>query len=284
MVFGSPYRSETMPADPHNAQIVSREALHDGLAVVRIAPKEGLAPEFQPGQYTNLGLPVPQPAVAGGDEEAASRKPGRVKLIRRAYSIASPPRVRDYLEFFIVRVDNGRLTPSLLDMEVGDELFMDTKARGHFTLDGVPEGRDLVLISTGTGLAPYLSMLHEHRGTGRWGKIIIIHGVRLAEDLGYRQELESIAAEDESVVYIPMCTREPEGTEFEGLRGRINSILTPERFQELTGVALSPDNAHVYLCGNPAMIDQAEGELNALGFVTKSPREPEGTLIFERYW
>ncbi|QDU70366.1 ferredoxin--NADP reductase [Mucisphaera calidilacus] len=261
---------------PYNARLIERYDFNPELAAFKVAYDDGSEIDFEPGQFTTLGLIDP-------DAAPNPRRKGP-KLIRRAYSIASSPKVKDHIEFFIVRVDEGALTPKLWQMNVGDPIFMDAKFKGHFSLDGVPDGKDLVLVSTGTGLAPYLSMLKTYQHTGRWNKLVILHGCRVAIDLGYRDELEKIAAEDDSVIYLPMCTREPEDSDWKGLRGRVPIALDPEMYKELTGSELTPEQCHVFLCGNPAMIDQCQGELEQRGWKTKGREHPDGNLHFERYW
>ena len=266
------------PSDVLNATLIEREDLTCELAIFRIRYDDGPVPDFIPGQFTTLGFPADeQPAPRPG------RKP-RIKLIRRAYSIASSPKTRDYLEFYVVVVEEGKLTPRLWQLQVGDRLFMDRRMSGHFTLDGVPEGKDLVMISTGTGLAPYVSMLKTYRGTNRWRKFIVIHGTRLCQDLGYQHELEQIAHEDPSVIYLPTCTREQEGSIWQGMRGRVHLALEPDFYHKLVGSPLTPEDAHVFLCGNPQMIDECEQQLTARGFVVKDRQNPDGNIHFERYW
>jgi len=123
-------------------------------------------------------------------------------MIRRAYSIASSANERDHLEFMVVHVTGGRLTDRLWPIHPGERMFMDEHIHGDFTMEGVPNGRTLVMISTGTGLAPYMSMLRTYRGTNRWRRLILIHGVRYAADLGYRSYLERIAEEETGVVVL----------------------------------------------------------------------------------
>lgn len=286
--------------DPLNATIVEREMLTDSLGIFRIAYDDAEVPDFEPGQFTNLGLPAPPPpeatspgvkpagsgppsATAVEADPKATRRRSRVKLVRRAYSIASPPTEKRWLEFYIVSVDEGALTPRVFDLDVGGRLFMDTKIKGHFTLKGVPEDKTLITVATGTGLAPFLSMYHRYRDDGRWRKFVFIHGVRYEKDLGYREQLEAIAREDDRVVYLPAVTR-PE-TSWAGIHGRVTEVFADGRYEQLIGEPLSADNSHVLLCGNPAMIDQLEVELvDRFGYVVKTPRQKEGNLHFERYW
>ncbi|MEM6552032.1 MAG: ferredoxin--NADP reductase [Planctomycetota bacterium] len=274
-----------MPADPDNATVTAREDLAPGLAIVRVAYKHDPVPDFIPGQFTTLALPDLTPP----DPNKPARRPGRgPKLIRRAYSIASSPITKDHVEFFIVEVEDGKLTPSLFDLHPGDDLFMDPRMKGHFTLDGVPPHQTLVMVATGTGLAPYLSMYRTFKdqppNQRPWKHLVLLHGSRLAQDLGYREELEAAAAQDPHLTYLATTTREPDGSPWQGLRGRVTQHLQPDTFQQLTGQPLDPKTCHVFLCGNPAMIDQAETELTPLGFSTKTPKNPTGNLHFERYW
>ena len=270
----------TQAQDVFNATLIERRNVTEELAIIRVQPDSGQVPTFQPGQYTTLGLPE-----YDEDGNVVLTRRGKPKLIRRPYSIASSPDETEALEFYLIVVEDGALTPKLWELGEGDRLYMDEKCRGTFTLEGIPQGKDLVMISTGTGLAPYISMLRTYRQTGFWNKAIIIHGTRLARDLGYRSELEQIAAEDPDVLYLPICTREPEDSAWEGLRGRVHVVLEPERFAELTGEELTPENCHIFLCGNPAMIDQCEAEMQERGFSTYHKRNnPEGNIHLERYW
>lgn len=266
------------PTDPLNATLIRREDLTPEIAIFRLRYDDGDAPDFEPGQFTTIGF------VADDQPEPRPGRRPRIKLIRRAYSIASSPRVRDHIELYVVVVNEGKLTPRLWDMKPGDRIFMDRRISGHFTLDGVPEGKDLVMISTGTGLAPYVSMLKTYRGTGRWRRFIIIHCTRLCQDLGYQAELEQIAREDPSVTYLPTCTREPVGSIWEGMRGRVHLALEPDFYHRLVGAPLTPEDCHVFLCGNPQMIDECEQQLQQRGFVVKSREHPDGNIHFERYW
>ncbi|MFI4860076.1 MAG: ferredoxin--NADP reductase [Phycisphaerales bacterium JB063] len=278
--------------DPYNARIVERRLLHASLAIFRIAYEDVLVPDFEPGQFTNLGLiapPKPQPAGEAGEVEgpqARRRRAGRVRLTRRAYSICSPPKEKRWLEFYIVAVDEGALTPRVFDLDVGDRLFMDPKIKGRFTLEGVPEGKDLVTVATGTGIAPFLSMYQQYKDDHRWERFVFIHGVRLARDLGYHDTLLQIAKDDPRVHYLPIVSRETDST-WAGLRGRVTSIFQADQYEQLVGAPLSPEQCHIFLCGNPAMIDQLEEELTAKagpGFIAQSPRVTDGNLHFERYW
>lgn len=287
-----------MPKDPQNATLTQRIHAHDDLAFFRIKYNDHDVPDFEPGQFATLGLPDTTPP----DPDKPVR-PGRgPKLIRRAYSIASPATQKDTLDFYIVRVDEGKLTPSLWDIQVGQTLFMNDKIGGHFCLPTDPEsedgrgadgrfptaGKTLVMVGTGTGLAPFRSMYLTYRDAApqdkRWDKFVLLDGCRNAADLGYYEELTGFAQADEDFIYLPTVTREPVDSSWPGHRGRVNALLEAQTFETTTGVPLDPATCEVFLCGNPQMIDQVEADLTQRGFQTKDRKHPDGNLHFERYW
>lgn len=265
--------------DVFNATIVHQEDLTRELRVIQIRSDHGDVPKFTPGQFITIGLPK-----EGPDGPTAARRAGaRPRLLRRAYSIASAATQRSYLELYLVLVADGRFTPRLWQLNPGEKVWMDDRAKGEFTLGTVPADQDLIMISTGTGLAPFMSMLRTHRNQNRWRRFVIIHGVRLAEDLGYRDELQSIASEDPSVIYLPTATREPEDSPWQGHRGRVLTLLDPVVYNKYVGTSLDPQHCHVFLCGNPDMIHDAQAQLESRGFVTQT-RNQTGNIHFERYW
>lgn len=249
------------PPPPLNARVAARTDLNARLAIVRVAPEGWSLPPFEAGQFATLGLPDPN-------------KPGA--LLKRVYSIVSAPGDAA-LEFYIQLVREGELTSRLWHLGAGDPLWLSERISGRFTLDGVPDGADLVLVSTGTGLAPFISFVRAFGGKGRWRHCAVVHGARSADELGYRDELTAHAGKGE-IAYLPLLTREPPGSSWKGLRGRVQSLLQDDAFARHAGFPLDPARTHVYLCGNPAMIDDLEARLVKLGF-----KAPE-TLHFERWW
>lgn len=265
-----------------NATIEKWIEKNPGLALIRIQHDNGPVPEFEPGQFITIGLPRNYPPI-NNPEKYPENDPRWQKLWRRAYSIASSPKNCDHVDLLINVVDDGDFTPKLWHIEEQGRLWMDTKIKGDFTLEQVPKNKDLVMVATGTGIAPFVSMLDTYRNTQRWRRFIIIHGCRLQEDLGYELELEYIAQNDESVIYIPTLTREPEQSTWRGLRGRVPMILDPINYKKLVGSELDPSQCHAFLCGNPEMINQVEELLQQKGFTTHSRKQP-GNIHFERYW
>lgn len=252
---------------PLNARVVWREDIHPDLSIVRIRPDQEPVPPFKPGQFVTIGL---------RDEHADDSPP---RFTRRTYSITSAPNVRDYVELYVNLVRKGELTPRLWTIHEGGRLYLKPAVGGTFTLDEVPKGKDLVMVATGTGLGPYISMLRHFRGAARWRKFVIIHGVRKVADLGYRHELETAAKSDASVLYLPTVTREG----WPGLRGRVQDVLFTDLYSQRVGAPLSPEQCHVFLCGNPEMVEGVESELVARGFRRHKRREP-GTVHKEAYW
>jgi ferredoxin--NADP+ reductase len=252
----------------YNATIVGRDDLHAGLCMLRIAPDGGVFAPFSPGQFVFVGQIVEADGVRS--------------LVKRAYSIGSPASERATVELFVVHIDDGEFTSWLFAQQPGARVWLSPKASGGFTLDGFERGKDLVMVSTGTAIAPCVSMYRTFHENPPWRRIVIMNGARLAEDLGYRTELEAAARSDASLLYLPTVTREPSAS-WTGLRGRVSDLLESERFRQLTGAPLVPGECHAYLCGNPTMIEQLEAVLRSRGF-RKHTRYHPGDLHLEKYW
>lgn len=267
----TPDASTTGPgiAPAANATLVSRRVWNERLWSLRVRPDRPPATAFAPGQFVQLGLD------AQGD------------FAKRAYSIASSARELDGYELLVSRVDEGRLTGALWRLEPGARCWLDPRVLGRFTLEDLPRGRDLVMVATGTGVAPYVSMLRTYAGAEgterRWRRFVLVHGVRLAEDLAGHDELAALAARDETVRYVPIASREPAGGAWGGLRGRVQRVLGPEAGWEVAGTALDPATCDVFLCGNPRMIEELGAALVERGFRPGGARRG-GNLHVERYW
>ncbi|MCC6579157.1 MAG: ferredoxin--NADP reductase [Phycisphaeraceae bacterium] len=246
-----------------NAVMTARRDLTPSLIVVRIQPEQGSVPPFVPGQFINLGLPAP----ADEPGPLAARRSNRVRLTRRAYSIASSPRNADHLELLVALVQDGKLTPRLWPLDVGSRLWMDNEAKGSFTLNDVPEGADILAVASGTGIAPFMSMLRCHAGTGRWRTFILMHSVRTAAELAYRDELENMVHGGD-VVYLPTLTREPADSPWTGRRGRVQLMLA-----DRDALNIVPSSLHILLCVNPTMIEDVTSIVQGWG-----------TVHTERYW
>ncbi|MBM3853285.1 MAG: ferredoxin--NADP reductase [Verrucomicrobia bacterium] len=270
----------THDSPQYNATVVGREAINPQLLILRVRPDAGDY-GFTPGQFAVLGLSGGEPRVPDAEPEETAPGPG--KLIKRAYSIASSSVERAYLEFYLTLVSTGELTPRLFALQHGSRLFLGPKASGLFTLDRVAPGKAVALISTGTGLAPYVSMLRTMLITETARRFVVLHGARCSWDLGYRGELESLARIRPNFTYIPSITRPEQDPHFRGHTGRIQRLLEHGVIEQESDVRLDPAETDVFLCGNPDMIDQVKTLLLARGF-TRDQGKQSGSLHVEEYW
>jgi ferredoxin/flavodoxin---NADP+ reductase len=230
----------------------------DGLFTLAIQAPE--VSYFEPGQFLQLGMEQPD------------------GHIHRPYSVASPH--GPILEFFIVLVEDGRLTPHLWKMGVGDSIDISAKAAGGFTLSHCPDASVLWLIATGTGLAPYIAMLRTPTPWERYQKIVVVHGVRHACDLAYQPELANHKQQyGQRFDYLPVVSREEvQGT----LTGRITTCITNGSLESAANVPLTADSC-VMMCGNPDMLDETEALLGERGIKRHKSKDP-GQIVVERYW
>jgi ferredoxin--NADP+ reductase len=265
---------------PYNASVVGREEINPQLLILRVQPNAPLF-EFTPGQFAVLGLLGREPRVPEAAREEPAAEPE--KLIRRAYSIASASVERRYLEFYLTLITSGQLTPRLFALEHGSSLFLGPKASGVFTLDRVPPGKAVILVATGTGLAPYLSMLRTILIHETQRRFVVLHGARYSWDLGYRAELESLARLRPNFTYLPSITRPEEDPHFRGHSGRIQTLIESGLIEKEAGVPLDPAQTEVFLCGNPDMVTTVKGLLVARGFKPDHGKEI-GTIHVEEYW
>jgi len=264
----------------YNATITGREEINPQLIILRVQP-DGELFTFTPGQFAVLGLTGAEPRVPEAEPEEPSPAPD--KLIKRAYSIASSSLERRYLEFYITLVNTGQLTPRLFHLRHGGRLFLGPKASGLFTMDRVPPGKAVLLVATGTGLAPYMSMLRTLLIGDAERKFIVLHGARCSWDLGYRAELESLARLRPNLVYIPSITRPEQDPHFRGQTGRIQKLLELGVVENQAATRLDPAEMDVFLCGNPDMITQVKTFLEGRGFKPDHGKEV-GTIHVEEYW
>lgn len=265
-----------------NAVVTKRNDLAPGLMILRVESDGWEVPDFTPGQYTVLALPGSAPRCEGADLE--KREPASLKLIKRAYSIASSSRAKEYLEFYITLVTSGALTPRLFALSVGDRLWLGKKTTGVFTLDSVPPEMNLVLFSTGTGIAPYISMVRSVLAEEGERRFAIIHGARHSWDLGYREELAALAQSRPNFFYLPIISRpEQEHQSWTGETGYCQDAWTRRVIERHWGFTPTPDNTHVFLCGNPDMIEESLGLLGEERFKEHTKWSP-GQVHLEKYW
>ncbi len=271
-----------MPNAPLNAIVTQRTELHPGLIILRIAPLDWELSEFEAGQFAVLGLPAEAPRCAHAEPEREPLKEGAV--VKRAYSIGSSCKDLSALEFYVSLVADGGLTPRLFALLPGDRVHLSPKITGKFTLHDVPAEQDLVLMSTGTGLAPYIAMLRSGEAQTQTRRIAVVHGVRNSWDLGYKAELEAMAAVNDRITYLPMISRpQNEHAPWPGRVGYAQGVWSEGLLEPYWKRMPTSEDCHVFLCGNPAMINDAVPLLEQDGFQEHTGRQP-GTIHMEKYW
>jgi ferredoxin--NADP+ reductase len=253
------------------------------MRIIRVKPDGWQLPEYKSGQFVAIGLPPEIERYALATKEYKETKPG--KMIRRAYSIASSS-TQDYVEFYITVVHSGSLTPRIFSLEIGDKIWMGKKATGIFTLDEVDDEKNIILIATGTGIAPYMSMLRAN-ALHRKGKIMIIHGASNSWDLGYQSELELLDVMMPNFTYYPTITNpDLEAAKWNGDTRFIEEIWEDSTVSDKMGIKPTSENSHIFLCGNPFMIDSMIEKTGELGFYERNKRNkrnPEEKLHFEKF-
>ncbi|MWV16356.1 ferredoxin--NADP reductase [Pseudomonas sp. L-22-4S-12] len=206
-------------------------------------------------------------------------------IVWRAYSMVSAPH-DDFLEFFSIVVPGGEFTSELSRLKAGDTLLVDRQPFGFLTLDRFADGRDLWLLGTGTGLAPFLSILQDFEAWQRFERIVLVYSARTASELAYQQLIEELPRRDylaeygHKLTYLPTVTRE----QLPGaLHGRITSLLASGELERAAGLALDPAHSRIMLCGNPQMIEDTRQLLKARDLQLSLIRRP-GQVAVENYW
>lgn len=222
---------------------------------------------FESGHFVMLGLPVE----------------GRPLL--RAYSIASP-NWEEHLEFFSIKVQDGPLTSRLQHLKEGDEVLVSRKPTGTLVLHDLKPGKHLYLLGTGTGLAPFLSIIQDPETYERFDKVVVAHGVRMKSDLAYEQFITRELPQHEllgelirdKLIYHPTVTREPFRNQ-----GRLTDQIADGTLASSVGLPpLNPADDRFMLCGSPGMLDDTRRLLDERGFHV-SPRIGEpGDYVIER--
>jgi ferredoxin--NADP+ reductase len=239
--------------------VLRKKVWAEGLFTLTVSSPEVLP--FHPGQFLHLAVVE--------DEERTNRP----------YSVASPH--GDELDFFVVLVEEGKLTPKLWALDVGDALEVSEKATGSFTLEKTPDAKHLWLIATGTGLAPYIAMLRTSEPWSRYEKIVVVHGVRHHTDLAYQDELAAYRGTyGKQFEYVPVLSRDESP---DALFGRIPQCMESGTLEETADCELSKTDSAVMLCGNPAMLDEMESKLGNREMVKHRKKKP-GQIVIERYW
>ena len=246
-------------------RVLSVHHWNDTLFSFKTTRESGL--RFENGQFVMIGLEVD----------------GR--SLTRAYSIASP-NYDEHLEFFSIKVPNGPLTSRLQHLKVGDDLLVSRKPTGTLVIHDLKPAKNLYFLSTGTGLAPFMSLIQDIEVYDRFEKIVLIHGVRHVNELAYTDFIENELPNNEFIgdevreklIYYPTVTREPFRNQ-----GRLTDLINSGKlFDDIGLPPLSPQNDRAMICGSPQMLVDTENLLNERGFIV-SPRIGEpGDYVIER--
>lgn len=225
---------------------------------------------FSAGQFARLGI-----ELVGAD--------GTVERVFRAYSVVSSP-FAETLEFFSIVVPDGAFTSRLQHLRVGDTVLLEKIAYGFLTLARFqqPAPQDLWLLATGTGLAPFLSILQDFAAWQQYQQMVLVYSVRTSRELAYQAEIQQIVqdfgAQGAQFSFVPIVTRE-QGV---GLHQRLPQLLASGQLEAHVGLHLDVAHSHVMLCGNPQMVEDTRNALKARGLVMN--RRGEGNIAVENYW
>ena len=269
----------------NKATVTYVQLLKEDLLIMRIVPKEGPVPDFEAGQFLTLGLPN----KADGD-----------KIVRRAYSIASHPENKDYIEFVIRWVRKplpGRLTTQIFNVKEGDEIsWLKPTGRALGISQELPSGekdtRRIVCIGGGTGLAPFVSFAQHLHDTNDKREVVVLHGASYVDELSYKDLLTNL--EDESIAkgkdvwnfkYRAAISRPQEwfNRSWAGQVGRVETFLRPRDngmspLEELIGDKVTQKNTIFYVCGWQGTIDGVMDFLKPKGFITEHDKREDGSF------
>lgn len=250
----------------HNQETITQiHHWNDSLFSFRTTRSLGL--RFKNGHFVMIGLEVND------------------KPLMRAYSIASP-NYEGYLEFFSIKVEDGPLTSRLQHVKVGDSLLVSQKSVGTLVIDDLNPGKRLFLFSTGTGLAPFMSIIQDPETYERFEKVILIHGVRTVSELAYADFIKNELSQHEYIgemvskqlIYYPTVTREA----FKHTGRLTQAIQTGKLFEDIGQPPLSKTLDRAMICGSPAMLKETTEMLDAVGFQVSASAGIPGDYVFER--
>ncbi len=217
---------------------------------------------FLAGQFTKLGLEI--------DAE----------FVERPYSYVNAPHETP-LEFYFVTVPDGPLTRRMIDLQSGDPIWVMRRPSGFLTLNEVPAAKHLWMLSTGTAVGPFLSILKTAEPWQRFERIVLVHAVRMAEELSFSATIDALRAEHpQQFQFVPFVSRE--ATDF-ALPGRIPAALESAVLEQHTGLDIHRDISQFMICGNPEMVKDTSAVLQARGLARNRRRTP-GQITVENYW
>ena len=202
------------------------------------------------------------------------------EMIARPYSFVNGPD-NPVHEFYFITVKDGPLTAELIRLKSGDRLYLAPKAAGFFILSEVPDAETLWMLSTGTAIGPFLSILATADVWQRFPKIVLVHAVRTVQELVYQDAINMLLEQHpDQLQYVPFVSRED--TDF-ALRGRVPAAIEDGQLEQRAGVAITAETSQVMICGNPAMVRDTRQVLEVRGLKKNRRREP-GQITTEQYW
>ena len=267
-----------MEESKYNATVVGKILLRPDIMTLRLDTDEPRE-KFNAGQYTLLGLYGREERSPNSTPETDPVEPD--KLIQRPYSIASSTNQLEQFEFYISQVKSGQLTPRLFNLQPGERIFVSKRIVGVFKLAETPLNQDIVMVATGTGMAPYLSFLRSYLIDRPDSKMAIIQGAAKQWDLGYYSELTFLENSFENFTYIPTLTEAD--TTWNGHEMWIEDLLEKNALRDEAGIEIDPEKTHFFLCGNPKMVENVSGWLLNQDY-TKHTRKEPGALHIEEFW
>jgi ferredoxin--NADP+ reductase len=218
--------------------------------------------QFEAGQFVRIALDI------------------EGKRVARAFSFVNPPE-DPRLEFYGVIVPAGPLSPRLARLQAGDTLHVASNPAGFLVLREVPDARSLWLVSTGTGLAPFLSILRTAAPWRRFREVVLVHAVRHRAELAYRETIAQLQKERGGALrYVSFVSREAAAG---SLAGRVPAALRDGRLEAAAGLELAAASAQVMLCGNPGMLEDTQAALAERG-LRKHRRRAPGQISVESFW
>ncbi|OAT28184.1 ferredoxin--NADP(+) reductase [Proteus myxofaciens] len=219
--------------------------------------------KFTAGQYAKLALDI------------------EGERVQRAYSYVNSPNSTD-LEFYLVTVPDGKLSPKLTALKPGDNVLVTEQANGFFVLEEIPDTRTLWMLSTGTGIGPFLSILQLGQDLERFENIVLVHAVRYADDLSYLPLMESLVERYQGKLRIQtVVSRE---NHIGSLTGRVPALIESRALEKMVGLEITPEESHVMLCGNPQMVKDTQELLKEQRAMRKHFRRKPGHITSEQYW
>lgn len=247
-----------MPA-PITGTVIAQRQWTDRLYSIQI---EAAIKPFEPGQFGRIGLAIDD------------------KAVMRPYSFVNAADEQP-LEFYYITVPEGPLTARLPHLAHGAPILINEKANGYLVLSEVPDADQLWMLSTGTAIGPFLSILKSPTVWQRFNDMVLVHAVRAAAELSYRDTIDGLVAQSGGRLrYIPFVSRE---TARDAMPGRIPAALASQALQHRAALAPTPTTAQFMLCGNPAMVTDTTAALAQMGFQKNRRRQP-GHITVENYW